>query len=247
MDHAAFEKIFHQEETYFWRVGRREILANALRRNLGEPCGSLEILDVGCGTGENIRILGPYGRVTGLDISEDAFHFAQERGFIRLVRGSAAALPFPDASFDLVSSLDVMEHIPDDKAALGEVFRVLKPGGTFLITVPAHRWLWSRHDEYFHHVRRYSRADIRSKLLRTGFLIAEWSHFVMPAVPFNFLRTVIDRIVPPSGGPPTSYDIDFSPLMNAFFLFLLRFEKKCIRLFPLPFGSSLFFVAQKGI
>jgi len=245
METHEYGRIAKRESFYFWHVGRREILKEALSRALGAAKRDFHILDYGCGPGGNILFLKDFGHVSGADISQTALDFAKTRGFENLVKVSDHTAPFPDASFDLVSSLDVFEHIDVDEAAIQECFRVLKPGGVLLATVPAHRWLWSAHDVVLHHFRRYSRNDVLRKLRGAGFEIVEWSHFVTTAVPINFLRRAFDLLFKKKGDKADTYDIEFSPAVNSILLFILWLEKIFIRFMPIPFGSSIFVVARK--
>src|SRR3989344_9344000 len=198
METYEYGRIAKRESFYFWHIGRREILREALSRALGGR-KDLKILDYGCGPGGNILFLKDFGNVLGADISPTAIEFAKTRGFEELVKVSDHTVPFPDASFDVVSSLDVFEHIDTDEAAMKEGFRVLKPGGVLLTTVPAHRWLWSAHDVVLHHFRRYARQEIKLKLKGAGFEIVEWSHFVTTAVPINFVRKTFDLLFKKKG------------------------------------------------
>lgn len=244
MEAHEYERIARRESFYFWHIGRREILHEALSRSLG-TANNLKILDYGCGPGGNILFLKDFGRVSGADISETALEFAKARGFEELVKVSDHTTPFPDASFDLISSLDVFEHIDVDEAAMRECFRLLKSGGVLLTTVPAHHWLWSAHDVVLHHFRRYSGGEILKKLRGAGFEIVEWSHFVTTAVPINFVRKTFDILFNKKSDKIDTYDIEFSPVVNSILLFILRLEKIFIRFLSIPAGSSIFVVARK--
>lgn len=244
MENHEYERIARRESYYFWHVGRREILKEALSRHVS-PDSKGAILDYGCGPGGNILFLSYFGRVSGVDVSDTALAFAKSRGFVELVKVIDHHTPFADASFDVVTSLDVFEHIKDDEAAMAECFRIVKPGGILLAAVPAHRWLWSDHDVALHHVRRYTHRELASKLENAGFQIFGWSHFVTLAVLINGFRIVRDHFLRPKRAVDT-YDVEFSPLVNRVLLEILRLEKRIIRWIPIPFGSSLFIVAQKS-
>ncbi len=244
MEAHEYKRIARRESFYFWHIGRREILHEALSRVLGTR-KDLKILDYGCGPGGNILFLKDFGRVSGADISQTALDFAETRGFEKLIKVSDHTVPFPDASFDIIASLDVFEHIDVDEAAMRECFRVLKPGGVLLTTVPAHNWLWGAHDVVLHHFRRYSRSEILKKLRGAGFEIVEWSHFVTTAVPINYLRRTFDILFKKEGDKIDTYDIEFSPAVNSILLFILRLEKMFIRFLPIPAGSSIFVAARK--
>ncbi len=248
MQKHEYARLAQRESFYFWNIGRREILREALLRHLS-PRDDLAILDVGCGSGGNIKLLDGFGRVTGLDVSEEALKFAKNYNFARLVQADAKDIPFSDNSYDLVTSLDVFEHIENDQKALQESFRVLKNGGLVLITVPAHPWLWSDHDEAMLHQRRYTRSEILKKVRETGFEILGYSNFVFLGVPVNFLRKIREsffrKFIPQKSRAVETYDIEFSRKTNDFLLSWLRLEKFLIKFISLPLGTSIFIIAKK--
>lgn len=244
MEKIEYELLNKREMSYFWHVGRREILREALMRHLNKS-GGHQILDIGCATGGNIFLLKEFGEITGLDNADEALQFAKARGITKLIKADATRIPLPDHSFDMVSGLDIFEHIPDDASAIQEAFRVLRPGGIFLVTVPAHPWLFSAHDKFLHHIRRYTKKEIVGKLRHAGFSVLEQSHFVTLGVPVNAFRKLRDKVMFGNASPSRSYDIIFKNPMNALMLFILRFEKLLIRYFSLPLGTSLMIVAKK--
>ena len=118
------------EDVHWWFVGRRRILLQILDRYVGRSAdGGRRILDVGCGTGTMLGYLAAYGKAQGVDIDEEAVGYCHERGLLDVSQGEAANLPFDAATFDLVTALDVIEHLDDDAEALSEIRRVLRPGG----------------------------------------------------------------------------------------------------------------------
>jgi SAM-dependent methyltransferase len=144
------------EETYWWFVGRRAILERVLRR-FGKH-GRVAV-DVGCGSGRNLQLLSSYADfVIGLDRSSTALELAASHG-LAAARADGRAVPLASSSVDLLSSLDVLEHLDEDQLALEEFHRVLRPDGLLLLTVPAYRFLWSEHDEALMHRRRYMASD----------------------------------------------------------------------------------------
>jgi SAM-dependent methyltransferase len=148
---------------------------------LGAP-PTAQVLDVGCGTGANLRLLVDLGfqDVTGLDCSEEAIRWCEAKGLPPVERGDLCGLPFLDDHFDLILATDVLEHIDDEETAVAELHRVLRPGGTLIVSVPAFESLWGLQDEVSHHKRRY-RRDALSTRLRGGGLHVSRSFY------FNFL------------------------------------------------------------
>src|SRR5260370_6683818 len=161
--------MYQIEENHWWFAGRRRIISGFVEH----ICSSLEkqpphILDVGCGTGANLELLARYGNAEGVDVSPDALAFCRERGLQKVRQGEAEHLPYADASFDLVTGLDVVEHLDDDVAGLREMRRVLRPGGRVLLFVPAFMFLWGVQDDISHHRRRYTLKELTETVSAAG-------------------------------------------------------------------------------
>jgi SAM-dependent methyltransferase len=174
----AYAEMRALEERHWWFRGRRAVL-HALLRRVPRP-GPL-LLDAGCGTGRNLVEFGP-GR--GVDPAPESVAACRERG-LDVVQASLDALPFGDASFDLLLATDVLEHVDDDVAALRELRRVAAPGAVLLVTVPAHPGLWSAHDVALHHRRRYRRAEVLERLRAAGWepvVVTWWNAFLLPLI-----------------------------------------------------------------
>jgi SAM-dependent methyltransferase len=163
------------DERHWWYRGRRRIIRAELDRL---PLGrSARVLDAGCGSGRTLQELVDYGEVSGIELNAEAAAMARDRGHGEVRTGRLEQLPWDDATFDLITCLDVIEHVPDDVGALSELWRVCRPGGWLLVTVPAHQVLWSVHDEANHHYRRYSRSSLRAAAARAGWSIERMSAF----------------------------------------------------------------------
>jgi SAM-dependent methyltransferase len=173
-------KLAALEDAHWWYRERRHLLASALR---GRTPG--RALDVGAAGGGNTRVLRDLGwSASPLEYGEDGALVAAERG-LPVMRADATLLPLADESLDLVVAFDVLEHLLDDDACAGEVLRVLRPGGTFLVAVPCDPRLWSAHDEAVGHVRRYTRQTLTDLLRRNGFVVetvASWNVLLRPVV-----------------------------------------------------------------
>ena len=184
MESDYFARLYGLEEAHWWHATRRRMVLDQVRRACGEG-GGLRVLDVGCGTGRMLTELGRLGRATGADLSDEALRFCRERGHDRVLKADLCHLPFPDDAFDLVTALDVLEHVEDHVGALAECRRVLAPGGRLFIFVPAHRWLWSLQDEVSHHVRRYTTGSLRAALRDAGLSVERLTYvnlFLLPVI-----------------------------------------------------------------
>ena len=178
------------EDRHWWYRGRRTVIEQVL-------CGvelpaRARILDAGCGSGRNMLELERHGAVTGVELSPTSATLAVSATSARC-HGSVLEMPFADDSFDLAVSLDVIEHLDDDLAALQELRRVVAPGGALLVTVPAYGWLWSGHDELNHHRRRYTRRSLRRVAERAGWKQVRATYFNSLLLPVAIVLRVLDR------------------------------------------------------
>ena len=180
------------EDRHWWYRGRRTVIDGVL-------CGvelppRARILDAGCGSGRNMIELNRHGTVTGVELSPTSASLAQDRNAGQVLTCSVLDMPFAEDSFDLAVSLDVIEHLDDDLAALRELRRVVAPGGALLVTVPAYQWLWSGHDEINHHRRRYTRRSLHDVAERAGWRQVRTSYFNSLLLPIAIILRVLDRV-----------------------------------------------------
>ena len=172
MQEHTYPIMFRVEQSHWWYTGRRKILAEFVEQICRQVTDRRpRILDVGCGTGANLLMLSKYGDAEGVDVSEDALAFCRERGLDKVRLGAGEKLPYEDATFDLVTAFDVVEHMDDDLAGLREMRRVLRPGGRALLFVPTFMFLWGLQDDVSNHRRRYRLPELRRVLEQAGFEI----------------------------------------------------------------------------
>ena len=241
---AELAKMFELEDTYWWFVARRELVRELLLQCRPKHADAA-ILDVGCGTGATLAAVDDLGAVLGIDRSPEALQFCQKRGLWRLIRATGEALPVAASSVDVVLALDLLEHIRDDGAAVGEFARVLRPGGVLIATVPARPELWSEHDEALDHLRRYRAARLRQILVDAGFHIRKLSPVITALLlPIGALR-LAQRILPRKRGAPETAFIIPPKCINWLLTAILRLERVWLRRFNLPVGVSLVAVARK--
>src|SRR5678815_84615 len=235
--------LYQVEERHWWYVGRRRIIRSLVEK----ICSTLgnsnpRILDVGCGTGANLKMLAEHGRAEGVDISQQAVDFCHERGLGSVKLGAAEDLPYENDSFDLVTSLDVVEHLDDDVAGLREMRRVLRPDGRLLLFVPAFMFLWGVQDDVSNHRRRYTLPSLLKAVEAAGFSV-EWSSYANISF---FLPVLLVRSVMRWLGlrADTEYGINIS-LMNGPFSRLFAAERFILKGGKLPFGVSAVRIARR--
>jgi SAM-dependent methyltransferase len=243
MQQHTYSIMYEVEERHWWFVGRRAIIESFV----AEVCRQIgkrkpRILDVGCGTGANLQMLGDHGVAEGVDVSPEAIEFCRARGLSRLKQGAAEALPYEDASFDLVTALDVVEHLDDDVAGLKEVQRVLRPRGRALLFVPAFMFLWGVQDDISHHRRRYTMGDLKARLGEAGLRVERATYANLSFFwPILIGRTIM-RL---TGWRPASENNITIGALNGLLGRILGAESWWLRRLNLPFGVSIVCVAQR--
>ncbi len=244
MEQGEYRRLYELEESLWWFRGMEQISVALLDRFVDSD-KNLDLLDAGCGTGGMLAPLARYGGVTGLDRSADALRFAQERSDGALARGTVSQLPFANNSFDLVTSFDVLYHlgVSDDVEAMKEIERVMRPGATLLVRVPAFEALRSQHDEAVHTRQRYGKHELSGKLRSAGLEPVFVSFANCFLFPLAALRRVGERVrsVARDGSEVEAV----SPFLNKTLVIPLRLEAWLLRRTALPFGLSLVAVARK--
>jgi SAM-dependent methyltransferase len=236
------------EDVHWWFVGRRRILLSILDRYLGaNATNGRQILDVGCGTGTMLTHLARFGDARGVDMDLEAVGYCHDRGLRQVTQSDADKLPFEKDTFDLVTALDVVEHIDDDLGALREMRRVIKPGGLLLLTVPAYRFLWGRQDDINLHKRRYVARELRSRLQAAGFEVQRLTY--MNAILFPAIAAI--RLVRHVLPEPPKLESDFAfpapqPL-NVLLSAVFGSERHLLTRFDIPFGVSIMALARRPV
>ncbi len=241
MKQEEYGKMRDQEDHYWWFISRRK-LALALLDPVLNLNPRAKILDVGCGTGAMLQALDGQCDATGLDFSEDALRYCRERGLTHLIHGNAEQIPLGSNRFDAVVSLDTIEHVPGDAAAASEIFRVLKPGGVFVMNVPAYKWLWGPHDIALMHQRRYTTREVRRLLENAGFRLERVSYSVFFLFPVVAVRRFFEKF---HHGPAQVKLPEVSEGTQARLIRLMDREAALFRRMNLPWGSSVVAVARK--
>ncbi len=239
-------------EDHHWWFASRTLVINTLMHQVMPQVTGLKLLDVGCGAGNMIHHLSKYGKVKGLEVDARPVRQARLRGYDVDQYDAQDPFPFEDATYDVVTALDVIEHIDDDMPVLKESFRVLKPGGHIIVTVPAFMFLWSHNDVINAHKRRYTAAELELRLKQAGFKLKRLSYnnfFVFPlAAPLIILRRGNEPELASHHLQEDEYQVEMepaSPLANSVLTIVGKIEARLIKMLNLPFGTSLIAVAQK--
>jgi SAM-dependent methyltransferase len=236
------------ESRHFWFRGFRYFVTPLLERAAGGRA-DLRILDCGCGTGNNLELLGRFGRAYGFDLTASGLEFGRSAGRTRLARASVAAIPFPDATFDLVTSFDVLYSLPDEveHAAVREMYRVARPGGWVVVNVAAMEMLRGDHSVLSHEIRRYSRRSLAHLVATAGFRVERLTYTNAVLFPPMALARAIQRARGLSAEESADQEITIPAApVNAALTAALRVESWWLRVASNPFGSSLLCLARKG-
>lgn len=241
MKASIYHKMAQVEQDHWWFAGRRAIVADFLDRwPLPRPA---RILELGCGSGGNLELLAAHGRVWAVDNEPAALQYASNRELATVAQGSLPdQLPFADLHFDLIVLLDVLEHVREDEASLQAVAARLDSGGYLLVTVPAHRFLWSAHDDLHHHQRRYGRTELARKVRDAGIRIQQLTFFNTWLFPIVAVVRLLERTRP--GKAEADLEIPAMPV-NRGLRTLFASERYLLRYLSLPVGVSLLMAGQK--
>jgi len=232
------------EANHFWYHGFRSYLLPVFAQALAARPRA-RILDVGCGTGYNLGLLARHGSVVGLDLNERGLMLAREIGR-PLVRARTERLPFDDATFDLVTSFDMMQCIPTDREAVREMARVAKPGGVVVISMAALEILHGDHSEVWQEYRRYTRASARALAEQAGLRVERVTFMFAVLFPVLLVSRGVQRLTRRYREVRDDTDITIPPApINALLSGLLRVEAALSRRVGMPVGSSLLVVARK--
>ncbi|MBX3650322.1 MAG: methyltransferase domain-containing protein [Burkholderiales bacterium] len=242
-DPALFTELAALEAGNFWFRARNRLIVWALQRYAP---GFGNLLEVGCGTGyvlQGIAAAFPQARLVASEAETEGLRFAAQRvPAAEFLQMDARRMPY-EQEFDVIGAFDVIEHIGEDETVLAQMRCALRPGGSLLLTVPQHPFLWSEYDVRAHHVRRYTRSELRQKLGRAGFSVVRMTSFVSVLLPLMMLSRMARRAAAADYDPLA--ELRIGRVANAVLERALDAERLLIRAgLPLPCGGSLLAVAR---
>lgn len=240
MDKSVYDRFLALDERHFWRRGKRELVMSWLESALGAPRGDLRLLDVGGATSLVTRELSVFGRVTVVEPEASCVALLAGDARVTAVQGGLPGLPV-QGPFDVVTLLDVLEHLDDDVGGLRELFDLLRPGGHLLLTVPAYQWLWSDHDVVLHHRRRYTRGTLEPVIRAAGFELVRASYYTSLLLPLMAAQRLGSRLKPRAASQAhPEYDVKIPPApLNAALSAVMRLERAVVDQTALPAGGAL--------
>lgn len=246
METREYRTMFELEDRHWWFQSRLLMTERLLRREiLPRFAGRVpRMLDLGCGTGLFLKRRQTESDAIGSDIAPDALAFCRDRGIGKLILADAGKIPLADASVDVVTAFDLIEHVTDDQELVREVRRVLRPGGFLLATVPAHPLLWSNHDVSLHHKRRYTLHEFRALFAGGGWekvRLTPCFSLILPVA--AALR--ISRNLRHAKKPPRSDTFVIPEWLNRLMIHVHRLEAWWLERYNLPTGVSLLTIQRK--
>jgi SAM-dependent methyltransferase len=239
MDRIVYDRMAEHDSTHWWYTARRDVLHDYIARYAGLPKDA-RILEIGCGTGHNLAMLGQFGTVDAIEIDPAARQIASQRLGKPVGDAPLPGLPgIERGAYDMIAVLDVVEHIEDDVAALEAMKACLKPGGKILIAVPAHQWMWSAHDSVNHHHRRYSKATLRAAIDAAGLAPKKLGYFNSLLFPLAAAARIAGRMT----GRDDSDDSPPAKPLNTLFEAIFRLERHLVGRVPMTPGVSILTLA----
>ncbi len=237
--------MYQVEDSHWWYQGMASVTRAILNRR-NQLNENLRILDAGCGTGAAMTTyLAEYGNVTGIDLYPQALDFCRKRNASRLARASVLNLPFAPASFDLITSFDVLYEraVPSDVTALQEFARILSPSGRVLLRLPAYDWLRGQHDRQVHTNKRYTVSLVKELFKVSGLILEHISYANTFLFPIAVIKRISEKLLPQK---EATSDLTLKAgIFNKVLQNILAAEAPFVANTGLPYGLSVIAMGRK--
>jgi len=242
MNINMYRIFFDIQKKHWWFVTKKKIVLDTINRHLSKHA-DIKVLDIGCGSGLMLNALEDVGQTYGMDMSDEAINFSKEIFNGKVAKGVLPnQIPYEENFFDLITALDVIEHVDQDIDSLMAIRSRLTSGGKAIITVPAYMFLWSSFDELNEHKRRYTLSELNSKLVQAGFTVEKMSYFNTLLFPAVFVVRMLNNVLKRDGAS----DVDMpSRPVNYVLEKIFGIEKYLLKFINLPFGVSIIAVVRK--
>jgi SAM-dependent methyltransferase len=242
MNINMYRIFFDIQKKHWWFVTKKDIVLDTIDKHLSKHADA-KVLDIGCGSGLMLNALEKVGQTFGMDMSDDAINFSKEIFNGKVEKGFLPdQIPYAENFFDLITALDVIEHVDQDIDSLKAIRSRLVSGGKAVITVPAYMFLWSAFDEMNEHKRRYTLSELNAKLVQAGFTVEKISYFNTLLFPVVYAVRMLNKILNRDGA--SDVDMPSRPL-NFILKKIFGIEKHLLKLVSLPFGVSILAVVRK--
>lgn len=242
LEEQLYRQFYEIETTHWWFSARQKIVLDIIQNRLSLT-HKAKVLDVGCGTGAILAEFTRQYEAYGTDTSPLAIEYCHKRGIENAFHCTLDTFPLSDLRFDLITLLDVIEHVDDDVEILKQACGRIRQNGHALVTVPAYEFLWSRHDDVNHHKRRYVKSQLIHVLRKSGFTVEMCSYYNTILFPSALVKRMSERYI--KTNEDTTLNLP-SPIVNNSLQSIFGFERFLLRQFSFPFGLSLVAVARKS-
>lgn len=239
MNKDSYQKMISLENEHWWFVSRRKIIKKVVKCFFNKE-DEASVLEIGCGSGGNLKMLSRFGTVQAIELNEDAIEIAQDRNLCKVSKGCLPNIS-TEKKYDLVCLFDVLEHIEEELETLQVLKRIMQDDGTLVLTVPAFEFLWSQHDDANLHKRRYTKKNLERLLEKQGYKVKFSSYFNF----FLFPIISLIRLLSKSKNVKTNDVEEHSKPINTVLKAIFGFEKRLLPNIKFPFGVSILVVAQK--